>query len=129
MAEVEVRRIAGCGGGCSSCGGCSAPNIVVNMENQIGAKVGDIVEIRAKSKNIIKYALIVYMIPFVMLIGGILIGVNLFKSIGLDYYEILGFLMGTIFLTISFIIVRIIDNSIKKRNENAMEMVKIMEEL
>lgn len=128
IAEVEVRRITGCGGGCSSCGGgCSAPNIVVQLENRIGAKTGDFVEIRAKSKNIIKYALIAYMIPFTMLILGIVLGVNLFQSMDIDYYETLGFLMGIVFLTVSFIIVKLIDRSIKNKNENAMEMVRILE--
>lgn len=129
MAEVEVRRISGCGGGCGSCGGCSTRNIIVKLENNIGAKSGDFVEIRARSNNIIKYALIVYMIPFIMLILGILIGINLFQSMGIVNYEALGFLMGTVFLAISFLIVKFIDGSIKRRNENALEMVKILEDL
>ena len=127
-AEVEVRRIAGCGGGCSSCGGgCSAPNIVIELENRIGAKTGDFVEIKAKSKNIIKYALIAYMIPFAMLIVGIVLGVNLFQSMDIANYETLGFLMGIVFLAVSFIIVKVIDRAIKNKNENAMEMVRVLE--
>lgn len=128
IAEVEVRRISGCGGGCSSCGGgCSAPNIIIKLENRIGAKIGDFVEIKAKSRNIIKYALIAYMIPFAMLIIGIVLGVNLFQSMDIDYYEILGFVMGVVFLAVSFIIVKLIDKSINKKNKNAMEMVRILE--
>lgn len=127
IAEVEVRRISGCGGGCSSCGGgCSAPNIIVLMENQIDAKVGDFVEIKAKPKNILKYALIVYMIPFIMLILGVVLGVNLFQSMDFDNYETLGFLMGIAFLAVSFLIVRLIDRSINRKNENAMEMVRVL---
>lgn len=67
MAEVEVRRISGCGGGsCSSCGGsCDVPSIIIKIENSIGAKPGgDYVEIKGQSNKIIRYALIVYMIPF-----------------------------------------------------------------
>ncbi|MCF6465804.1 SoxR reducing system RseC family protein [Clostridium sp. Cult2] len=128
IAEVEVRRISGCGGGCSSCGGgCSAPSIVIRLENRIGAKTGDFVEIKAKSRNIIKYALIAYMIPFAMLILGIVLGVNLFQSMDIDYYETLGFAMGVVFLAVSFIIVKFIDRSINKKNNNAMEMVRVLE--
>ncbi len=128
MAEVEVRRISGCGGGCSSCGGsCNMPSIVVSMENPINAKVGDYVEIKGKSKKIIKYALIVYMIPFVMLILGIILSMNLFQSMNIANYENYSFIVGLIFLVFSFFIVRKVDNSIKKKNENAMEMVRVLE--
>jgi sigma-E factor negative regulatory protein RseC len=128
IAEVEVRRISGCGGGCSSCGGsCNMPSMVVSIENSINAKVGDYVEIKAKSKKIIKYALIVYMIPFIMLILGIILGMNLFQSMNITNYETYGFIVGLIFLGFSFFIVRKIDNSIKRKNENAMEMIRILE--
>ena len=126
-AEVEVKRISSCGGGCSSCGGsCNVPSITVVMNNLIDAEVGDYVEIKAKSKNIIKYALIVYMIPFVMLILGITLGMSLFQSMNISNYETYGFIIGLIFLIISFIIVRRIDKSIEKKNENTMEMVRII---
>ena len=127
MAEVEVRRISGCGGGCSSCGGgCSAPSIVVLLKNSIKAKEGDYVEIKGKANKIIKYALIVYMIPFAMLILGIILGMGLFKSKGIGNYETYGFLSGLVFLVISFLIVKKIDSSIQKKNEDPMEMVKIL---
>lgn len=127
-AEIEVRRISGCGGGCSSCGGsCNVPSIVVSIENSLDAKVGDYVEIKAKSKRIIKYALIVYMIPFIMLILGIILSMNLFQSMNIINYETYSFMVGLIFLGISFLIVRRIDKSIEKKDDNTMEMVRILE--
>ncbi|NMB07816.1 MAG: SoxR reducing system RseC family protein [Tissierellia bacterium] len=128
MAEVEVRRISGCGGGCSSCGGgCNAPSIIVSLKNSIEAKEGDYVEIKGKANKIIKYALIVYMIPFAMLILGIVLGMGLFKSKGVVNYEAYGFLSGLIFLIFSFLIVKKVDSSIQKKNENALEIVKILD--
>ena len=127
MAEVEVRRISGCGGGCSSCsGGCNAPSIIISLKNSINAKEGDYVEIKGKTNKIMKYALIVYMIPFAMLILGIILGMGLFKSRGIINYETYGFVTGIIFLGISFFIIKRIDKCIQKKNENAMEMVKIL---
>ena len=126
-AEVEVKRISSCGGGCSSCGGsCNVPSITVVIRNPINAEVGDYVEIKAKSKNIIKYALIVYMIPFTMLILGIILGMNLLQSMNISDYEIYSFIIGLIFLGISFLIVRKIDKSIKNKNQNTMEMIRII---
>lgn len=106
MAEVEVRRISSCGGGWGSCGGCDTPSIVVSLKNSIEAKEGDYVEIKGKANKIIKYALIMYMIPFTMLILGILLGIALFKSRGIANYEGYGFLIGLVFLIISFLIVK-----------------------
>ena len=40
-AEVEVKRISGCGGGCKSCGGCDTPTHVVFIKNKINAEIGD----------------------------------------------------------------------------------------
>lgn len=127
MAEVEVRRISGCGGGCSSCGGgCNTPSVVVSLKNSIDAKVGDYVEIKGEPNQIIKYALILYMIPFAMLIMGIVLGMALFKSRGMINYEGYGFLSGLVFLIISFLIVKKIDLSIQKKDKNPLEMVKIL---
>lgn len=127
-AEVEIRRISGCGGGCSSCGeSCDSPSIILSMKNLIDAKEGDLVEIKAQPKNIIKYALIVYMIPFVMLVLGISLGVNWFQSLNIVNYEIYGFGVGLIFLTIALGIVKIIDGRMKNKNENTMQMVKIID--
>lgn len=127
-AEVEVRRVSGCGGGCSSCGGgCDAPSIVVPLKNTLQAKVGDYVEINSEAGQIIKYALILYMIPIAMLILGIGLGLTFFKSKGLVNYELYGFLSGIIFLGFSFLIVRKIDSHIRSKNKNVLEMVKILD--
>lgn len=127
MAEVEVRRISGCGGSCSSCGGaCNVPSITIQMENLIGAKPGDYVELKGKANKIIKYALIVYMIPFFMLILGIIISISIFKSLHIDNFEIYSLLVGMVFLGISVLIVRKIDNFIRDKKDKAMEMVRVL---
>ncbi|NLV75708.1 MAG: SoxR reducing system RseC family protein [Tissierellia bacterium] len=127
MAEVEVRRISGCGGSCSSCGGsCDVPSIIIKIENSIGAKPGDYVEIKGQSNKIIRYALIVYMIPFFMLILGIMMSTVLLKSLGINNSELYSFLIGIVFLGISFLILKRIDNSIKKKNDKAIKMVRIL---
>lgn len=126
-AEVEVKRISTCGSDCGSCGGsCSAPNMTVLLNNGIGAKEGDLVEIIAKPRRILKYALIAYMIPFVMLVLGIVLGVNFFQSLGYKSYEMLGFVVGIVFLGISYILVKLIDNSIKKKDETVMEITRVL---
>lgn len=129
MAVVEVIRFSGCGGNCKSCGGsCSAESatLTVTIKNDIGAKEGDLVEIKARPKKILKYTFIVYMIPFIMLLMGIFIGVNYFQSIGKSNYEILGIGVGMVFLAASFVIMRVVDNYINRRDENPLEITRIL---
>lgn len=125
--EVEVRRISACGDNCKSCGGsCHAPNHVVILPNNIDAKVGDLVEIKGETKNILKYTMVVYMIPFTMLILGILIGMKTFKNLEISNYEPLSFLIGLIFMALGYFIVRTIDKKIVKKEEDIIRMTRII---
>lgn len=125
-AELEVRRASGCGS-CNGCaGGCEEKTHVVTLKNTIDAKVGDLVELTGESKSILKYMFIIYMIPFVFLIAGIVLGDRYFKSIGNQNYELLSFGTGVLFLVVSFFIVRIIDKGIAKSNKETIRMTKVL---
>lgn len=125
--EVEVKRISGCGGGCKSCGGsCDTPNHRVILSNDINAKEGDFVEIRGEVKNILKYTMIVYMIPFSMLIIGILFGMKVLKSNQISNYEPLSFLIGLIFMAVGYFLVRIVDKNMGEKQKNIIRITKII---
>ncbi|NLY85174.1 MAG: SoxR reducing system RseC family protein [Tissierellia bacterium] len=124
--EVEVRRISGCGGGCKTCSGCDTPSHIVIIPNTLNAKVGDLVELKGETKNILKYAMIVYMIPFSLLIFGILLGMNFLKNQGINNYEPFSFLIGIIFMAIGYLLVKIIDKKIEKKEDNIIKMTKIL---
>ena len=126
-AEVEVRRISGCGGGCKSCSGCDTPTHVITLENNINAKAGDLVELRGVAKDILKYTMIVYMIPFSMLLIGIIGGMKVLQSYGVSNYEPLSFLIGVVFLALGYFIVKLFDNKIEnKEDETIIVMTKII---
>ena len=126
-AEVEVRRISSCGGGCKSCSGCDTPIHIVTLSNDINAKVGDLVEIRGIAKDILKYTMIVYMIPFSMLLIGIIGGMKILQNYGVANYEPLSFLIGIIFLALGYFIVKIFDNKIENKEDGTvMVMTKIV---
>lgn len=125
-AEVEVKRMSGCGENCKGCSGsCDTPHHVVILQNNIEAKVGDLVEIKGETKNILKYTMILYMIPFSMLILGILIGMNVLKGLSISNYEPLSFLIGLAFMALGYFIVRIIDKGIGKKEE-IIKMTRII---
>lgn len=125
-AEVEVRRMSGCGENCKGCSsGCNTPNHIVVLPNNIDAKVGDLVEIKGETKSILKYTMVVYMIPFTMLILGIVIGMNIFKGLNMSNYEPLSFLTGLVAMALGYFIVKIIDKRISK-TEDIIRMTRII---
>ena len=70
-AEVEVLRGTACGDSCESCGVCHyASKIRVEARNDIGADLGDRVEIEATTSRILGAAVLVYVVPFVLFFIG-----------------------------------------------------------
>ena len=125
MAQVEVKRMSACGHNCENCSGaCNSPSVKVYIPNTLNVKEGDYVEIKTKTKSVLKYTILIYMIPFVMLILGIVLGMYVFKSIGIKSYENFSFLLGLIFLTIAYIILKRIDKKVEKDGELAFEMTR-----
>lgn len=125
--ELEIKRVSGCGDNCKGCGNsCDVPAHIITLPNKINAKIGDFVELKGEPKKLLKYALIVYMIPFLFLIVGIVLGNNYFKGKGNPNYEVLSFLTGLVSIIISYFFVRIIDKSISKKDEQSVSIVKII---
>lgn len=73
-AVVRTRRHSSC----SKCGACGLtgqlPDLEVEAVNLIGARPGDIVIVSMESRNVIEAALLVYMVPLLVFIGGLLLG-------------------------------------------------------
>lgn len=125
--ELEVRRISGCGGGCSSCSStCETPPHIVTVPNRLNAKVGDFVEIKGHTRNILKFTAIVYMVPLAFLILGIILGNNIFKGRGYANYEVLSFLTGMVSLLVSLLVVKLADNRIAHKKESTLSVTKIL---
>lgn len=127
-AEVEIRRISGCGGSCKTCSGCDTPTNLLMLKNDINAEVGDFVKIKGEMKSLLQKLLIVYMIPFIGLMIGLLIGMSLFKSLGISNYELKGFLLGLVTMGISYLVVKKIDDKIAGEYEKDIIMIEIIED-
>lgn len=70
-AEVEVLRGTACGDDCGSCEVCHyASKIRVEVENAIGAQLGDRVEIETRTSRILGAAVVVYIVPFILFFIG-----------------------------------------------------------
>ncbi|SHJ71531.1 SoxR reducing system RseC family protein [Tepidibacter formicigenes] len=127
FAKLEVRRASACGEKCSSCkGGCSTTGIYVNVENTLDAKPGDFVKIETETKSIMKVAFIVYLFPLFMLILGIFSSFFIYKQFNIRFSsEVFSFLVGLLFMGISYIIIRIIDFIYQSKGKLQYKIIKI----
>ncbi len=125
MAKVIIQRESACGHSCDSCGGgCNSTNsIILEIENTLDAKVGEYVIIESKSSTILKSAFVAYIMPLIFMIVGVVIGMAVFKNLGFAGYETYGFFVGLVFLAVSYLVLRQIDNKYFKNNDNLFEMV------
>lgn len=124
---LEVRRVSACGTNCGSCSSsCEVAPHFLTINNKVNAKLGDMVEITAEAKKILKYTFLIYIIPLTFLILGIAIGNGYFKSRGFENYELLSFLTGILGLAISYMILKLIDNSIAKKDEIVLTISRII---
>ena len=81
-------------------------------------------ELMAIQKSIMKYITIIYMIPFALLIIGIVLGNMIFKGMETSSRELYSFGVGILFLGIAFLVIRIIDNSFATKDESVIVMTR-----
>lgn len=125
--ELEVRRGSACGGGCNDCGGsCDEDAHIVVVSNELNAKVGDFVELKAEVGNLLKYTFILYMIPFIFLVGGIFIGNYVFRNSNTDSREMLSFLSGLVSVGLSLIVLKLMDKKEAKKDNGTIRATRIL---
>lgn len=84
-AEVEVLRGTACGDDCGSCEVCHyASKVRVEARNDVGAQLGDRVEIEARTSRVLGAAVLVYVVPFVLFFIGYAVAAALNFSEGLS---------------------------------------------
>ena len=74
-AEVAVKRQSACGHDCSKCGGgCSelmvSSTVAVTAANPVRAMPGDMVRVESSTSGVLKAAVVVYLVPFLLFFLG-----------------------------------------------------------
>lgn len=88
----------------------------VEVENSVGARKGDLVEIGLRTGALFIASLWAYFVPALLFIIGLAIGfIHLSRVISFISREILGLMLGIIFLAASFVLLRIINNRLGKK--------------
>ena len=74
---------------CTSLGGGGA-NAELRARNTIGAETGDVVTIGIRSSSVLKASFLVYMLPILAMVGGIVLGHLLSRLISVDENVLVG---------------------------------------
>ena len=75
-AQVRLERLSACSGDCHHCSGCGAvtQTVMLNVQNPIGARAGDLVIIRSASGPVLMGAAVLYVVPILLFFLGYLAG-------------------------------------------------------
>ncbi len=117
-AKLKLKRYSAC----ASCGKCATTSeekeIIVEVDNTIGAKVGDRVEVNMETVNVLKAAFIAYTIPLVALLLGTVGTFYGLKALNItSNVEFISGGVGLIFTFISFLILKKNDKKLRGSKE------------
>ena len=105
-AKLKLKRYSAC----ASCGKCAttseSKDIIVEVDNTIGAKVGDRVEVNMETVNVLKAAFIAYTIPLTALLIGTIGAFYILKYLNINNIEVISGGVGLIFTLLSFLILK-----------------------
>ena len=86
-AEVEVTRRSACGHDCAKCGGCGGletQTLYVTARNHAHASVGDRVLLEGETRQVLGFAVLVYLLPLVLFFVGYGVGAGMKLGGGLS---------------------------------------------
>jgi len=101
--------------------------MTVNVKNILNASTGDTVEVSIEEKYFYKAIGLVYGFPLVMLLIGVIAGNSLFANVGFGDHELFGAVSGLLLMSISYFILKRIDNKLSKNDNYITNMIRIIE--
>ncbi|CEO14285.1 SoxR reducing system RseC family protein [Paraclostridium sordellii] len=116
---------------CAACGKCASSadkkDIIVEVDNNIGAKVGDYVEVNMDSVNVIKAAVIVYIVPLIALLGGTIISYAILNFIDIGRNkEVLSGFIGIVLTVISYLLIKSKDRKFRESRNYIPIITKVI---
>ncbi|UPA30053.1 SoxR reducing system RseC family protein [Terrisporobacter glycolicus] len=119
---------------CASCGKCSklsseCQDLVVEVDNSIGAKKGDRVEVSMESVQVLKATMLAYLVPLIFLLAGTILTYYILDLIKFSGpIEVISGVVGLICTGISYLLLRKNDDKFKQSREYIPRITKIIEE-
>ncbi|MGL5311918.1 MAG: SoxR reducing system RseC family protein [Peptostreptococcaceae bacterium] len=126
-AKMKMQRHSAC----ASCGKCATTSekkdILVEVDNSVGAKVGDRVVVNMESVNVLKAAAIVYLLPLVGLLVGTIVTYYILQSLGnISNIETLSGVVGLALMLVSFFALKKKDSKFRDSREYIPIVTKII---
>lgn len=126
-AKLKMQRHSAC----ASCGKCASTSekkdIIVEVDNKLGAKKGDRVLVNMESINVLKAAAIVYILPLIGLIGGTIIAYYIQQALQItNNIEITSGITGLALMLASFLILKKKDHKFRESREYIPIVTKIL---
>jgi sigma-E factor negative regulatory protein RseC len=126
-AVIRIQKNSACAH-CDSRGACqviSDKEMLIEIANDLQAKVGDHVEISVKESSLVKLSLLVFFLPIVALVVGAYAGGALADSLDIDstLSSVLG---GALAMGITFFALRRLERAIKDKAEYHPRMTRIL---
>ncbi len=125
LALVRVASQSGCEK-CSAAGFCNymgENTRVVEVVNTVGAQKGDSVEIGVPSKYTMIAALLIFIVPMVLAIAGVIVGIFLFQT---EVAQILGGIIG---IVAGILLVKLIDIWVRRTGRLRPRILIIKKEI
>ena len=119
---------------CASCGKCTklsseCQDLVVEVDNSIGAKKGDNVEVSMESVNVLKATMLAYLVPLMFLLVGTILTYYILNLIEFSGpIEPISGIVGLICTCISYLLLRKNDNKFKESRQYIPKITRIIEE-
>lgn len=117
LVEVAINRSKACGK-CCACKPVGNEIFSMRAINDVGAKIGDPVEVEYASTEILKATFVVFLLPIVLLVLGYLIGNRNGEKTGV--------FVGLLFLVLGLIVARYYDLVFNKRSGRLAKITRIV---
>ncbi|WP_101773072.1 SoxR reducing system RseC family protein [Peptostreptococcus faecalis] len=121
---------------CASCGKCfgskssESQDIIVEVSNDIGAHVGDHVEVSMDQVNVMKAVGIAYGFPLIALIIGSVGSYYILQAFGLEKsLEVLSFFIGIIFTGAAYYVIKRKDAAMRESKKYMPTVTRILIDL
>lgn len=122
-AHIIFKRTTSCGDKCTNCsGGCEVPPLILDIDNTLLAKPGDAVAVNMEDNTFFKFTFFAYALPLILMLLGVAIAYITTKN------EVIAAFTGLVFLAISYIILRLVNNNHVKNQSKSVTMTKILSE-
>lgn len=126
-AVVRIQK----GGSCAACDNRTSCHIdsdrplFIEVDNEMGARAGDRVELSMPTASLLKLSFLVYMVPVLALVIGAILGAECAEPLAISS-TLASLMAGGTTLAVSFVFLKRLDRSVRRKPEYQPRLTKIL---